>query len=130
MALWERSVRATHAFLAESDIQRIKGYVPDAIRGVETLVTAEESEDLVGFMGIQGDSLEMLFVDPARRGRGVGRKLLTYGIERVGVTKLTVNEQNPQAIGFYEHMGFKPYKRTENDEAGDPFPLIYMRLEK
>ena len=130
MALWERSVRATHAFLAESDIQRIKGYVPDAIRGVETLVTAEESEDLVGFMGIQGDSLEMLFVDPARRGRGVGRKLLRYGIERVGVTKLTVNEQNPQAIGFYEHMGFKPYKRTETDEAGDPFPLIYMRLEK
>ena len=40
---------------------------------------------------------------------------------------VTVNEQNPQAIGFYEHMGFKVNKRTDLDEQGRPYPLLYMK---
>lgn len=39
-----------------------------------------------------------------------------------------VNEQNPQARGFYEHMGFEVYKRTDHDEQGNPWPLLYMEL--
>lgn len=69
----------------------------------------------------------MLFLDPAVRGRGIGRRLLEHGIERLGVAELTVNEQNPQAVGFYEHMGFSAYRRTELDEEGRPYPLLYMR---
>ena len=38
-----------------------------------------------------------------------------------------MNEQNPQALGFYERLGFRPYKRTELDEQGRPFPLLYLR---
>ena len=53
--------------------------------------------------------------------------MLQYGIETYGITELTVNEQNPQAVGFYEHMGFETYKRTELDEEGDPYPLLYMK---
>jgi putative acetyltransferase len=44
----------------------------------------------------------MLFVAPEERGRGLGRMLLEYGITEYGVKELTVNEQNPQAKGFYE----------------------------
>ena len=36
---------------------------------------------------------------------------------------MTVNEQNPQAVGFYEHMGFETYKRTDMDEEGNPYPF-------
>lgn len=39
-----------------------------------------------------------------------------------------MNEQNPQAVGFYRHMGFVPYNRTSHDEQGAPYPLLYMRL--
>ena len=48
-------------------------------------------------------------------------------MENYAVERLTVNEQNPQARGFYEHMGFHVYKRTELDEQGNPYPLLYMR---
>ena len=89
---------------------------------------AERDGAPVGFMGVQDSRLEMLFLDPNARGQGLGRTLLTYGIERLGVTELTVNEQNPQAVGFYEHMGFSTYRRTETDEEGRPYPLLYMRL--
>ena len=126
--VWERSVRATHAFLSEAEISQIKPFVPQALTGVETLVVAEKDGVPIGFMGVQDGRLEMLFLDPAERGHGLGRRLLEHGVERLGVTELTVNEQNPQAVGFYEHLGFKTYRRAELDEEGRPYPLLYMRL--
>ena len=73
--------------------------------------------------------LEMLFVSDEYRGRGPGKQLLQYGIENYGVNELAVNEQNPLAKGFYEYMGFKIYKRTELDEQGNPYPLLYMKRD-
>ena len=125
--VWERSVRATHTFLSEAEIAEIKPFVPQALAGVETLVIAEKNGEPVGFMGVQDGRLEMLFLDPGVRGRGLGRQLLEHGITRLGVTELTVNEQNPQAVGFYEHLGFATYRRAELDEEGRPYPLLYMR---
>mgnify|MGYP002603832939 CR=1 FL=1 len=55
------------------------------------------------------------------------RMLLEYGAEHYGIREVTVNEQNPQAVGFYEHRGFVTYKRTDRDEQGGPYPLLYMR---
>ena len=43
------------------------------------------------------------------------------------INELTVNEQNISAKGFYEHMGFAAYKRTDLDEQGNPYPLLYMK---
>lgn len=70
----------------------------------------------------------MLFVGSSCRGRGIGSALLDYALSHWDVSKLTVNEQNPQAITFYEHKGFVAYMRTDTDEEGEPFPLICMRL--
>lgn len=72
----------------------------------------------------------MLFISEKERGKGLGRELLKYGIENYSVHDLAVNEQNPLAKGFYEHMGFEVYKRTEHDEQGNPYPLLYMRSAK
>ena len=128
--VWERSVRATHQFLSESEILRIKEYVPQAIGGVAHLVAAEQEPGVpVGFLGVENGRLEMLFLDPAVRGKGLGRQLIALGVQEYGVREVTVNEQNPQAVGFYEHMGFKAYKRTDHDEEGGPYPLLYMTLQ-
>ena len=93
---------------------------------MEQLIVAE-TEQPIAFMGVQNGRLEMLFLAPEERGKGIGKRLLKYGIENYGIIELTVNEQNPQAVGFYEHMGFETYKRTELDEEGDPYPLLYMK---
>ena len=124
--IWERSVRATHLFLSDAEVKSIKDYVPQALKSVEQLIVAE-TEQPIAFMGVQNGHLEMLFLAPEERGKGIGKRLLQYGIENYGIIELTVNEQNPQAVGFYEHMGFETYKRTELDEEGDPYPLLYMR---
>ena len=129
IAVWEASVRATHLFLSDSEILSIKEYVPQALKSVDKLIIAENDEEKpIAFMGIENKTLEMLFISPSERGQGLGKLLLQYGISNYRVNRLTVNEQNPQATGFYEHMGFHVYKRTDYDEQGNPYPLLYMRL--
>lgn len=129
--LWEQSVLATHAFLSKSEIEKIKSYVPNAIRSVECLIIVRaKSEQIVGFIGYQSRRIEMLFIAPDMRSHGLGKALLNYAIKNGNVNEVTVNEQNPQAKGFYEHLGFKVYKRTDNDEEGNPYPLLYMRLSR
>lgn len=130
IGVWEKSVKATHLFLSENEVEEIKKYIPQALNGVAHLIIAEdEGSRPVAFMGIEGQKLEMLFIAPEERGKGLGRKLIRYGIENYSVSELAVNEQNPLAKGFYEHMGFQVYKRTDHDEQGNPYPLLYMKLK-
>ena len=129
IAVWEASVRATHLFLSDSEILSIKEYVPQALKSVDKLIIAENDEEKpIAFMGIENKTLEMLFITPSERRQGLGKLLIQYGISNYKVNRLTVNEQNPQAKGFYEHMGFHVYKRTDYDEQGNPYPLLYMWL--
>lgn len=129
LEIWEKSVRETHLFLSDDEVSSIKAYVPQALCEIAHLIVAEDDSGCpVAFMGIQDKILEMLFITPEKRGRGLGKQLLQHGIENYDVKKLAVNEQNPQAKSFYEHMGFQVYKRTDHDEQGNPYPLLYMIL--
>lgn len=126
--LWEASVRATHHFLTEEDIQKITPFVKKGLSGVETLVVAYDNQRPVAFMGIDTDKIEMLFVSPDCLGKGIGKELAELGIAQYRVRYVDVNEQNPQAAGFYRHIGFEVFERTEWDEQGNPFPILKMRL--
>jgi putative acetyltransferase len=128
--VWESSVRATHTFLSEGDIVEIRDYVPMALQDVAHLVVAYEDDVAVAFMGVENQRLEMLFVADDMRGGGIRRRLLEFGIANYDICEVTVNEQNPQAVAFYEHLGFKAYRRSECDEQGRPFPLLYMQLDR
>ena len=129
--VWEASVKATHLFLSDDEIAAIKPYVSQALVDIAHLIVAvNERGIIVAFMGIAERKLEMLFISPAERGQGLGKKLLLYGVEKFSVNEVCVNEQNPQALGFYEHMGFHVYKRTPVDEQGRPYPLLFMKLSE
>lgn len=129
--IWKKSVNETHLFLSEQEIGKIVGYVPEALKTVPYLMTVtDENGAPAGFMGISERKLEMLFLLPEARGKGLGHRLIRYAVENYAVNEVCVNEQNPQARGFYEHEGFKVYRRTEHDEQGAPYPLLYMKLQE
>ena len=88
----------------------------------------EQEGILIGFMGIAEGNLEMLFIDNKYRGAGIGKKLITYAIDNLQVTKVDVNEQNVQAVGFYEYMGFNIYKRSNLDGEGKEYLILHMQL--
>lgn len=129
LEVWESSVIATHNFLSSDEIKNIKKYVPQALINVAHLVIVENKDNIpIAFMGIEKKRLEMLFIQNNERGKGIGKKLLNYGINKHNINELTVNEQNINAKGFYEYMGFITYKREELDEQGNPYPILYMKL--
>jgi putative acetyltransferase len=72
----------------------------------------------------------MLFIHPGYRGKGIGKRLLEYAVQHLNATELDVNEQNPQAIGFYKNMGFVIVGRSDLDGMGKPFPLLHMKFSK
>jgi putative acetyltransferase len=127
--VWEASVRATHDFVSEDDIQFFRPLVRDGLRAVAQLACVrDERGAVVGFAGVTGVKVEMLFVHPDWRGQGIGRRLLLHAATVFGAQMLDVNEQNPQAVGFYLRMGFEVVGRSELDDFGKPYPLLHMRL--
>lgn len=131
LAIWRSSVRATHNFLSEQDIEEIEPEVPEAILGIESLcVYADDDGSPLGFIGVDGVMIEMPFVDEVARGQGVGKALITYALDTLGAQLVDVNEQNTQAVGFYQHLGFSVADRSELDSQGRPFPLLHLKYEQ
>lgn len=129
--VWEASVRATHHFLEESDIEYFKPLILNTYLDAVALKCVRNGKgEIIGFSGVADGNLEMLFIHPAERGNGVGKILLEYSVNRQHVTKVDVNEDNEQAVGFYEKFGFKTYDRSELDSSGKPYPTLHMRIEK
>jgi len=127
--LWERSVRASHNFLTDDDIAQLRPAVRnDALPALDLWVAFDEGENAIGFMGLAGNAVEALFIDPAWFGRGVGRQMLDHARGLHGPLTVEVNEQNPKACGFYAAYGFQKTGRSPTDAAGRPFPIIHMAM--
>lgn len=129
LALWLRSVRATHTFLSEADIEALIPAVRDgALVMLEVWVLADENDQPLGFMGLDDTKLEALFIDPAHTGHGGGSALIAHAVTLKGPLSVDVNEQNPDALGFYKAKGFEVTGRSETDSDGRPFPLIHLAM--
>lgn len=131
LQVWEAAVRATHHFLAEDDIQFYRRMLAEQYFDLVRLTCLrDERGRVLGFCGTAEDRLEMLFVDPAQHGHGLGKALLRYAIEHDGVRLVDVNEQNPGALAFYLAQGFEQIGRSALDGADRPFPLLHLRLRE
>lgn len=127
--LWEASVRATHHFLAPGDIDFYRPIVRrEALPAAELYVLRDTHDRFIAFAGRADDRLEMLFVDPAHRGRGAGRCLVEH-LVALGVRRTEVNEQNTAAALFYARMGFRTVARDPLDATGRPYPILRLELK-
>jgi putative acetyltransferase len=126
--IWLRSVRATHRFLSEDDIQSLLPLVRDvALAELEVWVLCSDAGDPLGFLGLSGAKVEVLFLAPEFLRRGGGRMLLRHARQLKGALTVDVNEQNPEAVKFYQACGFAVVGRSEVDGGGRPFPLLHMK---
>lgn len=126
--VWEQSVRDTHDFVTEEMIDAMRPEVHTAFASMDAVVVYEEHNTVSGFMGVLDQKIEMLFLDGVARGKGIGASLIQYAIKILNADRVDVNEQNYQARGFYEHLGFEVFDRSEYDGAGRPLPILHMRL--
>lgn len=131
MEVWEASVRATHHFVKEEKIQLLKSLIEEHkyFEQPDIFCIRNNAGDITGFAGVSGNSLDMLFLHPSVIGIGVGGALMRHAIDHYKVTKVEVNEQNQQALGFYQHFGFSITGYSETDSNGEPFPLLYLERQ-
>ena len=129
IALWESSVRATHHFLGDEDIDYFKKKILEGYFDFVDLYAAKSADEkILGFLGLTSEKIEMLYVQPDQMGKGIGKFLLRYAIQDKGVSMVDVNEENQQAVGFYQKMGFKINKRNPFDSEGKPHAILEMEL--
>lgn len=144
MAVWESSVLASHDFLSDEDYEYFHDLVHDVLHKIlpkrEILKFMlfpstnapfhglfDEQDTLCGIMSVSNGIINALFIHGDMRRKGYGSILMRYALNDLGAHKVSVNEQNPPAIRFYQKWGFEVYKRTEEDQCGKPYPILYMQ---
>jgi len=128
--VWEASVRATHDFLSEKDIMFFRELILDKYFDLVKLKCVRNSSGaILGFIGTSPEKIEMLFIRPESRGTGIGKRLVQYAVDQLGIRLVDVNEQNTQAVGFYYALGFTLIKRSPLDGMGKPYPILHLRMD-
>jgi len=126
--IWAAAVDATHDFLTPEDRAAIGKEVEDFLPYAQMTLAVDDRDRAIGFMLIDNGHMEALFIDPAHRGAGVGAIMIDYALAVHPSLSTDVNEQNAQAVGFYEHMGFERTGWSATDGQGRPYPLIHLRF--
>ena len=128
LKVWESSVRATHDFLDEADIQAYKSLIDNNCLDQLQLYGVRQENHISGFIGINDIQIRLLFVLPEARGTGIGISLINFVYQHFGIKEVDVNEQNTQAFDFYNYLGFIVTEKSDTDSIGKPFPILSMRL--
>ena len=77
LTVWEASVRSTHHFLTEENIQFYKPLVRNQyFQAVELYIIRNREGKIAAFMGLSDELIEMLFVHPDEQGKGYGKQLM------------------------------------------------------
>lgn len=112
--VWLRSGRVEYSYLPE--FQKL-----DQAKAVEVfrmviqdqcnIWVFEKSDVVVGFLAMEGNLIDRLYVDPEHQKKGIGSDLIAYAkeINPDGLV-LRTHEQNSKARNFYEQRGFKPVR--------------------
>lgn len=131
--LWEDSVRASHLFLSKKDIREIRPEVKKAFQSSQKIIIAKNQDEFLGFIGIEKNQIEMLFVAPNVFKKGVGKALINEAFKKFlkdyPSIKVDCNEQNPQGLGFYQHLGFEIVGQNPKDSMGRNFPIVHLAVQ-
>jgi putative acetyltransferase len=127
LAIWRSAVEATHGFLSPHDVdwyeRLVRAYLPALL---DLRVALDADGVALGFLAQQDGEIQMLFVDSAYHGRGIGSALLATVAQEFAELRVDVNEQNPSARRFYAARGFRQVGRSETDGQGRPFPMLHL----
>ena len=84
----------------------------------------------VGFIELDADSIDKLFVLPQAAGLGVGKALLLHGLQVLQAEgKHTVDiEATLTGVPFYQKHGFHILEQTQSKHGGADAPLAVVKM--
>ncbi len=127
LTIWRDAVDATHGFLTRSDRVEIDEMVAEWLPTVDLWIADDADGNPAGFLVMDGQLIDALFVDPAVHGHGYGTALLNKALALAPAALVDASEQASNAISFYESRGFVRTGRSETDPQGRPYPLVHLK---
>ena len=127
LQIWRDAVDATHGFLSAQDRAEIDVLVAEQFLPNAAIILAVNDNDYpLGFLVMDGEMIDALFVDPAHHGRGVGTFLLDHALTLAPAARVDASEQATNALPFYLARGFRITGRSPTDQQGRPYPLVHL----
>ena len=81
-----------------------------------TVYVYEDNQEIQGFIGLNGEYIEGIFVSDEMQSQGIGKILLNYAKNKRNKLLLNVYRKNTRAISFYQREGFE-IQHSGVDEA-------------
>lgn len=103
--IWLDTNRKAHSFIAAQYWNNHFGLVKEQLSQAEVYVF-EKDQKIQGFIGVNGDYIEGIFVSDEMQSQGIGKCLLNYIKNRKKKLSLNVYQKNTRAIHFYQREGF------------------------
>lgn len=96
----------------------------------QQVTVAEVEGSLVGFVAVEGEWVQQLYLEPKWTGRGIGRRLLADATRQMPFVKLRCFQANAGARRFYEREGFgaDSFGDGSTNEEGLPDILFVRRV--
>ncbi len=110
LTIWLNASNLAHPFLNDAFVKEVAHamrhiYIPNS----ETWVY-EENNTVLGFIGMQGNEIGGLFVDPEYHSKGIGSNLVNYILNMHDTLEVEVFKNNSIGNAFYKKYGFKQIK--------------------
>ena len=125
--IWLDTNRKAHAFIPASYWERNFASVKEMLPQAEVYVY-ETDMGIQGFLGLNGEYIEGIFVSEEAQLHGIGKCLLDYAKNRKPALRLNVYQKNMRAIHFYQREGFQIQREGLDAATGEPdYEMLWQR---
>ena len=105
MQIWKNENIKAHKFIPKEYWENNYNFVKEALPNAEIYVYIL-NENIVGFVGLDNNYIEGIFVDTNNQYNGIGTSLVNKAKENRDKLTLSVYKKNTNAISFYKKNGF------------------------
>ena len=116
--IWLDTNLQAHYFIPaqywKSNFDSVKELLPQA-----EVYVYENGEKIQGFIGLNGEYIEGIFVSGEIQSQGIGKLLLNFVKDRRSKLSLNVYQKNTQAIHFYQREGFTIQREGLDEATGE-----------
>ena len=125
--LWLDTNLKAHDFIAaeywNTNFEFVKEMLPQA-----EVYVYENDKKIQGFIGLNGEYIEGIFVAAEMQSRGIGKLLLDYAKDRKSKLLLKVYQKNTRTVRFYQREGFEIQSEGVDDDADEKdYAMIWQQ---
>lgn len=116
--IWLDANLRAHCFIPpqywKSNFDPVKEMLPQA-----EVYVYENDREIWGFIGLNGEYIEGIFVSSEMQSQGIGKRLLDFVKTKKTELRLNVYRKNMRAIRFYQREGFKILREGMDEATGE-----------